>query len=157
MAEVLPLPAPARPSSLPRRPELWLAGAAFLLSGGAGLVYQVAWQRILALQSGIGIYSVALIVAAFMAGLGVGSHLGGALSLRLDGRRAFSAFVAVELAIALFGALSGPLYYDLLYTRASWLYADPWRAGALHFAALFVPTGLMGLSLPFLARAMVVE
>ena len=60
-----------------------LAGLLFLLSGAAALVYQVAWQRILALHSGIGLYSVAMIVAAFMAGLGMGSHAGGRLSARI--------------------------------------------------------------------------
>ena len=59
------------------RPELLLAGLAFFASGASGLVYQVAWQRILALHSGVGIYSIAMIVGAFMAGLGVGSHFGG--------------------------------------------------------------------------------
>ena len=69
------------------RPELVLAGLAFFVSGASGLVYQVAWQRILALHSGVGIYSIAMIVGAFMAGLGVGSHVGGLVSLRIDARR----------------------------------------------------------------------
>ena len=65
-----------------------LVAAAFFLSGAAGLVYQVAWQRILALHSGVGIYSVAMIVASFMAGLGLGSQLGGRLSVRASPRAA---------------------------------------------------------------------
>jgi spermidine synthase len=136
---------------------LLLAGCAFFLSGGAGLVYQVAWQRILALQSGVGIYSIAMIVAAFMAGLGLGSHLGGLLSLRLSARGALYAFAVLELGIGLFGAVSCFLYYDVLYGRHGWLYSDPWRAGALHFLSLLLPTGLMGMSLPFLARALVAD
>src|SRR5512144_2541355 len=99
-------------------PAVVLAGLLFFLSGAAALVYQVAWQRLLALHTGVGIYSVALIVAAFMAGLGIGSHLGGVLSARLLPGRALLAFGALELAIALFGSVSGPLYYDLLYRRA---------------------------------------
>ncbi len=62
-----------------------LAAALYLLSGAAALVYQVAWQRILALYTGVGLYSVAVIVAAFLAGLGVGSHLGGVWSAHLTG------------------------------------------------------------------------
>jgi spermidine synthase len=61
----------------PRHAPLALAATAFFASGLAALVYQVAWQRVLALHTGVGIYSVAMIVAAFMAGLGLGSHLGG--------------------------------------------------------------------------------
>lgn len=143
-----------RPFAL-RRPELWLAGVAFLASGAAGLVYQVAWQRVLALQSGVGIYSVAMIVAAFMAGLGIGSHLGGTWSLRLDAVAALRRFVLVELGIALMGAASCFLYYDLLYMRAHWLYDEPWRAALMHLATLLPPTILMGMSLPLLSQAMV--
>ena len=52
-----------------------LLGLAFFLSGAAALVYQVVWQRILTLHTGVGVVSVALIVASFMAGLGIGSEL----------------------------------------------------------------------------------
>jgi hypothetical protein len=120
-------------------------------------VYQVAWQRILALQSGVGIYSVAAIVAAFMLGLGAGSYGGGALSVRLSPRAALFAFALVELAIGAFGAISGWLYYDVLYLRASWLYTPLWRAALVHLAALLPPTFLMGMSLPLLARATVLD
>jgi len=139
------------------RPELLLAGLAFFVSGASGLVYQVAWQRILALHSGVGIYSIAMIVGAFMAGLGVGSHVGGLSSMRVDARRSLRLFALVELAIGVFGALSCWIYYDLLYLKASWLYSPAWRAGLLHFLGLFVPTFLMGTSLPFLVRGLVAE
>jgi predicted membrane-bound spermidine synthase len=120
-------------------------------------VYQVAWQRILALQSGVGIYSVAAIVAAFMLGLGAGSHGGGTLSVRLSPRAALLGFALVELGIGAFGAASGWLYYDVLFTHASWLYTPVWRAALVHLAVLLPPTFLMGMSLPLLARATVVD
>jgi predicted membrane-bound spermidine synthase len=128
---------------------------AFFLSGLAALVYQVTWQRILALHSGVGIYSIAVIVAAFMLGLGAGSHAGGVVSARLTPPSALRAFALIELGIAAFGALSVTLYYDLLYVHAAWLYAPLWRAAILHVLALAAPTFLMGMSLPFLVRAMV--
>jgi spermidine synthase len=162
MSVVVAAPRPAAPVAEPRarhgvRPEMLVAGLAFFVSGASGLVYQVAWQRILALHSGVGIYSIAMIVGAFMAGLGVGSHVGGLFSLRLDARRSLRLFALVELAIAVFGALSCWIYYDLLYLKASWLYTPAWRAGILHFLGLFVPTFLMGTSLPFLVRGLVAE
>ncbi|HEY8149722.1 MAG TPA: fused MFS/spermidine synthase, partial [Vicinamibacteria bacterium] len=132
-----------------------MVAAAFFLSGAAALIYQVTWQRLLALHSGVGIYSVAMIVAAFMVGLGLGSHVGGVLSVRLAPRTALLAFAALELAIGLFGLASGHLYYDWLYLRAGVLYAPPWRAAILHFVSLALPTILMGMSLPLLVRAMV--
>ena len=80
-ALALPVPHGHPRAPLMRRdsPAVVLAGLLFFLSGAAALVYQVAWQRLLALHSGVGLYSVAMIVAAFMAGLGIGSHLGGRL------------------------------------------------------------------------------
>jgi hypothetical protein len=134
-----------------------LVSAAFFLSGAAGLVYQVAWQRILALHSGVGAYSVAMIVAAFMAGLGLGSRLGGALSARLSRGQALAGFGLLELAIASFGTASCALYYDFLFERAARLYASPWLAGLLHFLALLLPTTAMGMTLPLLTRASVRE
>ena len=74
-----------------------LAGVLFFLSGAAALVYQVVWQRILALQSGVGIYSIAIIVAAFMVGLGLGSHSGGVLCERRSPRRALVSFALIEI------------------------------------------------------------
>ena len=137
--------------------RLLVLGVAFFCSGASALVYQVSWQRILALQSGVGIYSIAMIVGAFMAGLGAGSHLGGVLSGRVSPRRALRLFFGIELGIAAFGAVSCWLYYDFLYTRHAALYGEPWRAALLHFAGLLVPTLLMGMSLPFLVRAVVLE
>ena len=142
---------------MPRADSRLPVSLAFFASGAAGLVYQVAWQRILALHSGVGTYSVAMIVAAFMAGLGLGSHLGGMLSLRVGPRAALAWFGVLELAVAAFGASSGALYYDFLLERAAALYASPWRAGALHFLALLLPTTLMGMTLPLLTRASVRE
>ena len=131
-------------------------GAAFFASGAAALVYQVAWQRILSFATGVGVYSIALIVAAFMAGLGAGSEAGGRLSLRLDRRRALRAFAAAEIAIGAFGLASATVYYDWMYVRLGGLSAQPLR-GAIDFVALAVPAAVMGLSLPLLVRASVAE
>ena len=129
--------------------------ALFALSGAAALVYQVVWQRILALHSGVGLYSVAMIVAAFMAGLGGGSQLGGVASAKVSRRKALRLFAGLELAVAAFGATSTWIYYDWLYPRAVAI-PSPSLAGALlHLLALLPPTALMGMSLPFLVRACV--
>jgi len=133
--------------------RLVLVAFAFGLSGVAALVYQVSWQRILAFQSGVGIGSVAMIVAAFMAGLGLGAYAGGRMSARVSASRALVVFAGIELALGLFASVSCWFYYDLLYTR----FGASYGAGAalLHFATLLPPTVLMGMSLPFLVRASV--
>jgi spermidine synthase len=134
-----------------------LLGVAFFLSGAAALVYQVVWQRILTLHTGIGVVSVALIVAAFMAGLGLGSHLGGVLSARISPRTALRLFALLELAVGSFAAFSCRLYYDGFGTLAASLYRTNAGAALAHFAAFLPPTMLMGMSLPFLVRATVRE
>ena len=134
-----------------------LLGIAFFLSGAAALVYQVVWQRILTLHTGIGVVSVSLIVAAFMAGLGLGSHLGGVLSARVSPRRALRVFALLELGVGLFAAISCRLYYDGFGAFAAGLYATTAGAAVAHFGAFLLPTTLMGMSLPFLVRATVRE
>ena len=49
----------------------------FLFSGIASLIYQVVWVRMLTLVFGHTIYSVSIVLSAFMAGLGLGSYLWG--------------------------------------------------------------------------------
>jgi spermidine synthase len=134
-----------------------LLGIAFFLSGAAALVYQVVWQRILTLHTGIGVVSVSLIVASFMAGLGLGSHVGGVLSARVSPGRALRLFALIEVAVGLFAAVSCHLYYDGLGALAAVLYRTTAGTAAAHFAAFLLPTALMGMSLPFLVRATVRE
>jgi spermidine synthase len=153
-----PAPAERRSASpaLPRHAVVY-AVVFFVLSGAGALVYQVAWQRLLALTTGVAVHSVAIITAAFMAGLGIGSHVGGTLSARLTPRRSMRAFALIEAAVAAFAVLSVPLYYSVLYRRAEWLYDGLLRGTLTHFLSLLLPTALMGMSLPFLVRGLVWE
>ncbi len=54
----------------------------FLLSGAAGLIYEVVWARQMALFLGITTYANTAIIAAFMIGLSVGSVTIGRISDR---------------------------------------------------------------------------
>jgi predicted membrane-bound spermidine synthase len=126
----------------------------FLLSGVAALLYQVVWQRMLVMFSGADVYSSTLIIAAFMAGLGLGNLTGGHLADRSSRRRNLMLFAGAELAIAAFSVVSRPLYYDLLYQRLG-PYALPSAVTAvILFVSLLWPTFFMGMSLPLLARAL---
>ena len=64
-----------------------LSAAAFFASGFAALLYQVIWQRLLVLFSGADLYSVTIIVASFMGGMGVGHLVGGQVADRVSPRR----------------------------------------------------------------------
>ena len=136
----------------PRRAR-WLLLPLFFGSGFAALLYQMIWQRLLTLFGGADVYSVTIIVSAFMAGLGFGSLAGGYAADRLSPRGRFLAFGAAELAIAAFAFASVPLYYDFLYQRLASLALSRAATAAILLATLLWPTFFMGMSLPLLAKA----
>ncbi|MFZ1692343.1 MAG: fused MFS/spermidine synthase [Flavobacteriales bacterium] len=127
--------------------------ALFFLSGFAALLYQVAWQRMLVFYTGSDTVSISLIVTAFMSGLGLGYLVGGRLADANEPRKNLMLFVAAELGIMLFAAGSKHILYDWLYLSASGAHLGTLGNMALVFAVLLLPTFLMGLSLPVLARA----
>jgi spermidine synthase len=126
----------------------------FFLSGFAALLYQVIWQRMLAIFSGIDVYSVTIIVAAFMAGLGTGSLAGGYVADRVSDRRRLLLFALSELAVASFALVSKWVFYDLLYLRLHDVAESPGRLAVVLFIALLWPTFFMGMSLPLLSRSL---
>jgi predicted membrane-bound spermidine synthase len=130
-----------------------LASFSVLLSGVAALTYQVVWQRLLVLPLGADVYSMTLVVAAFMTGLGLGSLVGGHVADRLSQRRCLLLFVAAEIGIAAFGLASRGIFYDWMYLRLGRVALEPFVRASLVFAALLWPTFWMGVSLPVLSRA----
>ena len=127
--------------------------AVFFLSGFAALLYQSVWQRLLTFFSGADVFSITLIVSAFMGGLGFGSLAGGHLADRLALRRRIVAFALSELAISLFAFLSVFLLYDTLYLRLGQRSLPFPAVAVILFLTLLWPTFFMGLSLPLLSRA----
>src|ERR1700676_4686674 len=65
-----------------RRREMVLLSTLFFCSGMPALVYQIVWERALFAIYGVNAESVAVIVSAFMLGLGLGAIVGGKLSAR---------------------------------------------------------------------------
>ncbi len=132
--------------------------ALFFFSGIAGLVYQVLWLRRLSLVFGVTVYAASTVLAAFMAGLAIGSLLAGhVLRRRIPPLLAFG---AAEILIGLTG-LASPYFLS----AASVLYgalqaAAPESLGLLtvarlasSLAILVVPTALMGMTLPLLSAS----
>ena len=127
----------------------------FFLSGAAALIYQTAWHRLLGLFAGADTIAAALVVGAFLLGLGVGSLAAGLLADRLRRRSALIAFAVCEVGIALFAVLSPWLYYDVIYRELLPITSSRAVVFAVVFAGLLWPTFLMGCSLPFLSKAAV--
>jgi spermidine synthase len=120
----------------------------FVVSGVAALLYQLLWQRRLFTLYGVNIESVTVIVTIFMLGLGLGSLLGGLVSARLPAR-ALLLFGYCELGIGVFGAFSRGLIEAV--GRRTLESSLPVRTAAI-FGLLFVPTVLMGATLPLLVE-----
>jgi spermidine synthase len=120
----------------------------FVVSGVAALLYQLLWQRRLFTLYGVNIESVTVIVTIFMLGLGLGSLLGGLVSARLPAR-ALLLFGCCELGIGVFGAFSRGLIEAV--GRRTLESSLPVRTAAI-FGLLFVPTVLMGATLPLLVE-----
>lgn len=126
---------------------------AFFLSGFGALLCQIVWQRMLGIFAGSDTVSAALVVGAFLAGLGLGSILGALWADRLAPRRALLGFALCELGVAVCALLSKPFLYDGLAMGLAERVSSAPAIFALCFVGLVVPTTLMGASLPFLARA----
>ncbi|MFN0061940.1 MAG: fused MFS/spermidine synthase [Myxococcaceae bacterium] len=136
--------------------QRWLLYALFAMSGFTALSLQVVWQRILSLHAGVDLFSATTVVAAFMMGLGLGSLWGGRVADRLSPRGALLGFSLSKLVAGAYAWASVWVFYEgyrSLVPHLSGLGAS----FAFHFVLLVVPTTVMGLTLPFLARAVVGE
>ena len=134
-----------------------LAVACLVLTGFAGLVYEVAWMREASQRFGSTTLAVSTVLAVFFLGLALGSAFFGGVAQR--SRRPLRVFAALELGIAGLGlaSLAGFAWvepvYGALYRRLG--PGDPGLVAAraaLVAAVLLPPTVLMGGSLPLFCR-----
>ena len=87
-----------------QRRQLAILSASFFFSGFASLMCQVTWQRLLGVYYGVGPVSTALVVSAFMFGLGLGVLALGFVLGMITGAIAESGdYVAAELLSNLVG------------------------------------------------------
>jgi len=144
--------------NLPRREPLPSILTCFFLSGASGLIYQVAWSKALGLIFGHTAYAIATVLAVFMAGLAAGSAFFGRWCK--DRTEPIALYSRIEFLAGITGALSLAglagvrSIYFAEYSLISGM--QPLLA-ALRFlgvaVVLFIPTFLMGGTLPVLVRA----
>lgn len=117
----------------------------FVISGISALLYQMIWQRSLLVLYGSNSESIAMVVSAFLVGLGCGSLAGGAVSkLPIP---LVPVFALAELIIGAYGLVSLQLFH---WVSEYTLDAGTWETGMLAFALVFLPTCMMGATLPLL-------
>jgi spermidine synthase len=129
----------------------------FLVSGLAGLLYQVVWTRYLALFLGHTSYAVVAVLVAFMGGLAMGNAWLGSKADTVSRPLRFYAWL--EFGIG-FYAIIFPNYYELMSrVYLSLVEATGVSGGALlalkfFFACVGIvpPAVLMGATLPALTR-----
>ena len=125
-----------------------LVAALFFCSGFPALIYQIVWQRALFAIYGVNVQSVAVVVSAFMLGLGIGSLVGGWFSQKFP-EHGIVIFGSCELAVAAFGLLSLRLFHWAAEATAG---ASVGYTILFSFLLLILPTMLMGATLPLLVE-----
>ncbi len=129
----------------------------FFVSGACGLIYQIAWLRVMGLVFGNTTFATCTVLAGYMAGLGLGALYFGR---QIDaGGNPVLFYGRLELGVALYAFVT-PALWKLM----EWLYVGFYRAVdpdfftfslfrfAVAFGALFIPTFLMGGTLPVMVK-----
>ena len=133
-------------------------------TGTSGLVYEVTWERMLAVLLGSHAEATAAVLAFFLGGLAVGYSLFGKLSLRLvatdsEGgpRRLLLGYGAVEATIGLYALAFLPLFRiaQAISLRGPVQPGLAFAWDAMLAAALVLPgSALMGATIPMLTQAL---
>jgi spermidine synthase len=123
------------------------------LSGSSALIFETLWLRLSGLAFGNSVWSAALILSSFMAGLALGTAI--AASAKLQRMRPLYFYAALEVAVALLGCtivFGLPLIGEWMRPvfQALWTHQVVLMGLrlVLSFAILLVPTTAMGLTLP---------
>ena len=129
----------------------------FLLSGAAGLVYEVTWTRAFGVVFGNTIFAVSTVLTAFMLGMAAGSWLFGSIADR--SLRPLRLFALLEIGIGLYAFAFASILatVDVFY---SWFFRSfhPsfYPLSLVRFFTsiiiLLIPTALMGGTLPVLSK-----
>ena len=132
----------------------------YFLSGISGLIYQTVWLRLLAEIFGSTTYALSTVLAAFMAGLSVGSWGGGEQAsrspslvrtyVRLELGIGISAMVVTVLLVSFHAWYD--VIYQLLHTHLVWLTLSQFVLG---FILILLPTALMGATVPIMAQIII--
>ena len=125
------------------------------LSGTSALLFQTLWLRLSGLAFGNSVWSAALILSSFMAGLALGSAI--AASMTLSRLRPLALYAGLEMMVAIFGCtvvFGLPLVgewmrpvFQALWNHQQFLNVVRF---ALSFLILLIPSTAMGLTLPVL-------
>jgi spermidine synthase len=129
----------------------------FLVSGAAGLVYEVTWTRAFGVVFGNTVFAVSTVLTVFMLGLAVGSWLFGRIADRSS--RHLKLFALLEVGIGVY-ALAFPTILATTDIFYRWFFQSfhpsfyplTFVRFVMSVVMLLVPTALMGGTLPVLSK-----
>jgi spermidine synthase len=136
--------------------EYLIYGLVFF-SGFSGLVYEVVWHRYLGVLLGAQARATCIVLAIFLGGLGWGYYAFGKWS-RTRSWNLVRAYAIVELGIGVWALLFPFLFHYALPFTSSLYHSLGVNNLAIDFlisaALIFIPTFLMGGTLPLLTQAL---
>jgi spermidine synthase len=131
----------------------------FFLSGISALVYETLWFRLAGLSLGNSVWSVSLVLAAFMGGIALGNAVMARFGRLVS--RPLMLYVALEIAIGIAGiavVVALPQFPGWLSPLLGNLIETPWLLNLVRLSVAFVvlvaPATAMGATLPVLAQAL---
>src|SRR3990172_10549472 len=132
-----------------------IAFVAFFASGFAALVYQIAWFRMTATVLGNTVYASAAVLAAFMAGLAIGSRVFGRIAPRLGSPMFVYSFQEILIGVWAIATPWMMTHLYVLFVPIAHAMPDTPAAGTairflLALLPMLLPTALMGGTLPVL-------
>ena len=131
------------------------AASLLILSGSAALIYQVAWVRLLSLSMGSTSASVSTVLAAFFAGLALGSYFAKRILRNRD--RSLTVYVVLEVVVGAAGLALLPILLNLDHVMAQ-MPAFGTVLGlkfGVTLLLLSIPTICMGATFPVMAAVLV--
>jgi len=147
------------PHQLSRSPWIYFL---FLFSGIASLIYQIVWIRMLTLVFGHTIYSVSVVLSAFMAGLGLGSYLWGRTIDKTG--KPLLVYGKIEILIGISAAFLSfllsnfsPIYGWLHHWLPNLFFLVVALKTVLAFLLVLIPTIFMGATLPVMCKYFATE
>lgn len=137
----------------------------FFLSGMGSLIYEIAWLNKIQLMMGHTVYSLSTTLAAYLSGLAIGSLFSPRLKelriIKAKGLSNLSLYLIAEVLIGIYALIFHPLLllvemsYNFFITH---LHLSLLNLSFVQFifcgGLLFIPTFLMGTTLPLLSEAL---
>ena len=128
----------------------------FILSGAAGLIYEIVWSRQLVLVFGNTTQAVSAILTGFFGGMAIGAAVGGRIADRVRSPLRFYGLLEIALVVVV---LVTPVTFSLINEAYRGIYpsleGSPWLSVArlvLAVLALAPATIMMGATFPALVR-----